>query len=319
MAGSETRERLAADVYDIPRRRAFVELGDDDLARLAALRPLAEANIDRLVEDFYALLLGHEDTRQFFPDARVIERVKRLQRAYFLGLFDGKVDEAYVDDRLRVGAAHERIGLAPKWYLGAYRRQLRLLLDLLFAGISDPAEAHAAFASLQKLVFFDITLAIDAYIVARDAALERHQAALRELSTPVIRVHHGVLLLPLIGTVDSLRAEQVMDTVLVRIVEEQARVLILDIAGVPVVDTRVAEHLLQTTQAVRLLGCEAILTGISAHVARTLVQLGVEIASMPTRARLAEGIELALALVGKRIAPVGAGVEPRGPDGAGRA
>jgi rsbT co-antagonist protein RsbR len=109
------------------------------------------------------------------------------------------------------------------------------------------------------------------------------------------------LLLPLIGTLDSQRAQQVMEAVLLRVVQEQARVIILDIAGVPVVDTKVADHLLKTTAAVRLLGAKTILTGLTAEVARTIVQLGVDISAMETQARLADGLELALEMVGKQI------------------
>jgi rsbT co-antagonist protein RsbR len=98
-----------------------------------------------------------------------------------------------------------------------------------------------------------------------------------------------------------------METILLQVIEQQAKAVIIDIAGVPVVDTRVADHLLQTNQAVRLLGAETILTGIGAPVARTLVQLGVDVSSMQTRSRLADGIELALALLGKSIANKPAG------------
>ena len=304
MALRRATDKLVLDEREIPTRKAFVELTDEDLDRVQAMRPLVERHIDHMVDKFYELLLAHPETQIFFPDDATVRRVKRLQRDYFLGMFSGKIDAQYVENRLRVGAAHERIGLAPKWYLGAFRRYIRLLLDILSAEMGDSEEMRNAFASVLKLIFFDMGLAIDAYILARDDALERHQDALRELSTPVIRVHDGVLLLPLVGTVDSMRAEQVMETVLTRVVEEHASVLILDIAGVPVVDTQVAEHLIKTTEAVRLLGAQTILTGISAHVARTVVQLGVDISIMHTRSRLAEGIELALGIVGKRIASV---------------
>ena len=128
-----------------------------------------------------------------------------------------------------------------------------------------------------------MALAMDTYIAANLDTVARHQAAIRELSTPVIRVHDRVLLLPLVGTVDSHRAQQIMETLLLRVVEEQAKAVIVDIAGVPVVDTKVADHLLKTTAAVRLLGAETILTGISAMVARTIVQLGVDLSGMHTR------------------------------------
>jgi rsbT co-antagonist protein RsbR len=292
--------RLRLDERELASRRAYFEITDEDLARLASLRGFAERHGDAIVEGLYEQILGHAESRSFFPDEATVIRVKKLQRQYFVGLFAGTLDLAYVEDRLRVGAAHERIGMAPKWYLGSYGRYIRLLADRLFDDL-PPAEAKEAWKSLAKLITFDMALAIDTYIEASLETLARHQAAIRELSTPVIRVYHRVLLLPLIGTVDSMRAEQIMEMLLVRVVEEQAKVVIIDIAGVAVVDTRVADHLLKTTDAVRLLGAETVLTGISPQVARTIVQLGVEISKMHTRSRLADGIELALGLVGHSI------------------
>ncbi len=250
------------------------------------------------------MLLAHPDTRKFFPDETTVRRVKRMQRDYFLGLFSGVCDRAYVEHRARVGSTHEHIAMAPRWYLGAYRRYLELLHERLYQHLKDPAEAALAYESAQKLVFFDMSIAIDTYIEANLDTLRRHQAAIRELSTPCIRVHDRVLLLPLVGTVDSARAQQIMETVLTRVVDEQAKVLILDIAGVPVVDTKVAQHLMQTTAAVKLVGARTILTGISAQVARTIVQLGVDISTMDTVSRLQDGIELALSFVGKAITSV---------------
>jgi len=292
---------LKLDEAEIQSRRAFFKLADADLARLAQLRPFAEKVTDEIVEEFYRLLLDHPATRAFFGDEQTIRRVKRTQRDYFLGLFAGRCDTAYVEDRLRVGAAHERIGLSPKWYLGAYRQYLHLIHEALFAELKDETAIREAFASIQRIVWFDVALAIDTYIAANLDALGRHQAAIRELSTPVIRVYEKILLLPLVGAIDSHRAHQVMESVLVHIVEAQAKCIIIDIAGVPVVDTRVADHLLKTTAAVRLLGAETILTGITAQVARTMVQLGVDISAMHTVSRLSDGIELALGLAGKAI------------------
>ncbi len=294
---------LRLDESEIQTRRSYFELGDDDLARLRTLHGLAEKHTDEFIERFYEHLLRSASTRKFFPDDATIVRVKRAQRQYFLQLFEGRCDREYVQQRVAVGVAHEHVGLAPTWYLGAYRKYLALLQVRLFDDL-PAAEAQAAFLSVQKIVFFDMTLALDTYIAAHQETLARHQAALRELSTPVIRVHDGVLLLPLVGAIDSARAQQVMDTVLLRVAEEKAKCIIVDIAGVPVVDTKVADSLVKTTASVRLLGAHTILTGISAQVARTIVHLGVDVSTMHTRARLQEGIELALDLVGKRIAPV---------------
>lgn len=292
---------LKFDEAELRNRRAYFQLTDEDLTRLASLRPWAERHMTEVVEDFYELLLSHIESRKFFVDEATIRRVKRTQGDYFLGLFAGRCDLAYVEDRLRVGAAHERIGMPPKLYLGAYRRYLQHILELLARDFPDAAEARAHHLAIEKIVSFDMSIAIDTYIAANQDALGRQQAAIRELSTPVIRVHDRVLLLPLVGAIDSHRAHQVMESVLVSIVDAQARCIIIDIAGVPVVDTRVADHLLKTTAAVRLLGAETVLTGITAQVARTMVQLGVDVSAMHTVSRLSDGIELALGMLGKEI------------------
>jgi len=293
---------LKLDDEECRRRLEFFELTDEDFQRLMSLRPFAERWTQEITEGLYELIMKHPESRSFFPDDATLARVKRLQNAYFLHLFSGTYDLNYLRDRLRVGSAHERIGMPPKLYLGAYRRYLALIHEKLrnhFKG--NEAEAVKAIETIRKIIFFDMALAIDTYIAAYLETMTRHQAAIRELSTPVIKVYDRILLLPIVGTVDTQRANQIMETVLVQVVEQQAKVIIIDIAGVPVVDTKVADHILQTTAAVRLLGAQTVLTGISASVARTVVQLGVELTQVDTRAKLSEGIELALSLVGKKI------------------
>jgi rsbT co-antagonist protein RsbR len=296
---------LKLDDEELRRRLAFYELTDEDFKRLASLKSFAEQWTQDITEGLYELIMGQPESREFFPDQATLARVKKLQNKYFIGLFSGKYDLSYVRDRLVVGSTHERIGMAPKLYLGAYRRYLALIDSKLrdhFKG--NDSEAAKAISSIRKIIFFDMALAIDTYIAAYLETMTRHQAAIRELSTPVIKVHDRILLLPIIGTVDTQRAQQIMETVLLQVVEQQAKVMIVDIAGVPVVDTKVADHILKTTAAVQLLGAQTILTGISASVARTVVQLGVEITRMHTRAKLSEGIELALTIIGKKITSI---------------
>ena len=295
-------EILKLDEEELKRRLAFFELTEEDFKRLPALKSFADRWTQDITEGLYELIIGQPESRAFFPDQATLIRVKKMQNSYFLGLFSGKYDLNYVRDRLRVGMAHERIGMPPKLYLGAYRRYLALIhARLLDHFKGNETEAAQALSSISKVIFFDMALAIDTYIAAYLETMTRHQAAIRELSTPVIKVHDRILLLPIVGTVDTQRAHQIMETVLVQVVDQQAKVMILDIAGVPVVDTKVADHILKTTAAVQLLGAQTILTGISASVARTVVQLGVEITRMHTRAKLSEGIELALSIVGKKI------------------
>lgn len=295
-------EQLGFDEGVLRSRLAFYRLGEAEFARLAALRDFARAQTRDVVELFYEHLLSQPETRDYLDDRELIERLKRKQTAYFLEMFDGRIDLAYVDNRLRIGAVHHRLGVPPRWYIGAYSRYLDLVHGRLAARGGDPTETVADMTAIEKMMHFDAALAIDAYIAANMDAELRQQAAIRELSTPVIRVYDRVLMLPLVGTIDSLRAQQIMESVLARISEEQARVLILDIAGVAVVDTQVADYLLKTTAAVRLLGAKTILTGISPQVARTIVELGVNLSTLHTRNKLSDGLELALDLTGKRIA-----------------
>jgi len=121
------------------------------------------------------------------------------------------------------------------------------------------------------------------------------QAALRELSTPLIPILDGVVAMPLIGAIDSARARQIMETLLEGIGEKRASIAILDITGVRVVDTQVANALIRTAQAAQLLGARVILTGITPEVAQTLVQLGIDLRSVATRSTLQSGIAYALA------------------------
>jgi rsbT co-antagonist protein RsbR len=140
----------------------------------------------------------------------------------------------------------------------------------------------------------------------REQALQDQSRLIQELSTPIVPIYEGVLVLPLVGAVDSRRATQIMESVLEKIVEYQADVLILDITGVPVVDTGVANYLLQMARAVTLLGARVVLVGIGAEIAQTIVQLGVELRDITTLANLQAGIAYALEQKGYAIRPVAA-------------
>lgn len=134
--------------------------------------------------------------------------------------------------------------------------------------------------------------------------LKAQQQVVLELSTPVMQVWDKVLALPLIGGVDSARAQQIMENVLVKISETGSNVLIIDITGVPVIDTLVASHLIKTVSAARLLGAQTIISGINPEVAQTLVHLGVDLSTITTKSNLARGISTALKATGKRIVDV---------------
>jgi rsbT co-antagonist protein RsbR len=125
-----------------------------------------------------------------------------------------------------------------------------------------------------------------------------------ELSTPVVKLWEGVLALPLIGTLDSARTQVVMESLLQRIVETGSGIAILDITGVPTVDTLVAQHLIKTVTAARLMGAECIISGIRPQIAQTIVHLGVELGDVITKASLADAFALAMKKVGLTVSRI---------------
>jgi len=136
----------------------------------------------------------------------------------------------------------------------------------------------------------------------REEVIARQQQDMMELSTPVVQLWDGVLALPLIGTLDSARTQVVMESLLERIVETGAGIAIIDITGVPTVDTLVAQHLLKTVAAARLMGAECIISGIRPQIAQTIVHLGVELQGVITKATLADAFAIALARNGLTVA-----------------
>jgi rsbT co-antagonist protein RsbR len=136
---------------------------------------------------------------------------------------------------------------------------------------------------------------------SRDEIILRQQQDMLELSTPVVQLWEGILALPLIGTLDSARTQVVMENLLQRIVETGASIAIIDITGVPTVDTLVAQHLLKTVAAARLMGADCIISGIRPQIAQTIVHLGVELSTVITKATLADAFAIALQRTGASI------------------
>jgi rsbT co-antagonist protein RsbR len=228
--------------------------------------------------------------------------VKRLQKEYFLRLTEGDYGADYVADRLRIGTVHEHIRLAPKWYLGAYNFYLRSVATrLLEAFPQDAGKALKLLLSLMKLVFMDIGLAVDTYIYARESTMRKQQEAIRELSTPVLQIRDRLLLLPIVGVIDSQRAQLITEGVLRAIPASRAKVVVMDVTGVGTIDSKVANHLLQTVAAARLMGATVIVTGLSADVAQSLVALGIDLTTLNTVGDLQGGIEEGERLLGYRV------------------
>lgn len=291
---------------EVALRVRLLGFGKEDVEALHDLRErvqLKQIVIDTFTKD----LAQHPQVAAMFQklgqEGR-LEAVVGKVAAAFEQFLDGVIDRAYVEHRLHIGRVHAHIGLEQKWYLSALQMVQQRAVRVYAADpevAKEPARALRAAQALQKIMTFDIITVLDAYNASGLEVARVQELALRELSlTPVIEVWNEVLVLPIVGTVDSRRSQAITESLLTAVVEKQARVVIVDITGLPAMDTATANHLLKTVRAVELLGAAALVTGIRPAIAQTVVALGVDTSTIKTKARLADGLKLAFELLGSR-------------------
>lgn len=185
------------------------------------------------------------------------------------------------------------------WFIFSLKRPL---FAALRAELGKDSEALTEEVWLVTAMIDELgLLTSDAFQKTREEVIARQQKELVELSTPVVRLWDNILALPLIGTLDSARTQVVMENLLQAIVETRSDYAIIDITGVPVVDTLVAQHLLKTVAAARLMGADCMISGIRPQIAQTIIHLGVNLSEVITKATLADAFELALRRSGHRL------------------
>jgi anti-anti-sigma factor len=216
-------------------------------------------------------------------------RGRAMQRA---ALMEDRWDD-YFTDLAQQGAAYAKMGVGfGAWFdlLALVRDQIR---DRLAALDETGPKGRAALVTEGMNRFLDIAMAAigDAYLATKEAIIRDQQEAIREISTPVLQIRDKVLVLPIVGVVDTHRARQITESVLKGIRARRARAVIVDITGVPIVDSKVARHLAQTCESARLMGAIVIVTGISQEIAQTLVTIGADLSSVRTLGDLQSGVE----------------------------
>jgi rsbT co-antagonist protein RsbR len=203
-----------------------------------------------------------------------------------------------VRDQLgRMAAARARAGFTPVQIAGevaGLREPVTALLRAEFQDDADDARATACTQALAVLISTLRLVIMETTVSAGEELIARQRQQLLEVATPVIKLWDGVVAVPLIGTLDSARSQVVMESLLEAIVDQRAAYAILDITGVPTVDSLVAQHLMKTVAAARLMGAECIVSGIRPAIAQTIVQLGIDLGSIITRAGLADALAHAL-------------------------
>ncbi len=177
-------------------------------------------------------------------------------------------------------------------FIFSVKRPLMPMLQKEYA--DEPAILAEQLWALSELIDQLGLETVRAFQKSRESVIKRQQEELLELSTPVVKLWDGVLALPMIGTLDSQRTQVVMESLLQRIVDTGSEIAIIDITGVPTVDTLVAQHLLKTVTAIRLMGADAIISGVRPQIAQTIVHLGLDLQGIVTKATLADALALAL-------------------------
>lgn len=197
-----------------------------------------------------------------------------------------------------ISISRARQGFSPR-ETGLYVFSLKdaLLQNLLEEFGNDPKLLVEALMKVTKLMDYLGVITFETFIKGREEVILRQTDEITEISTPVIRVWDGILALPIIGTLDSARTQVVMENLLQEIVESGSTIAILDISGVPAVDSLVAQHLIKTVAATRLMGAECIISGIRPEIAQTIVHLGIDLSNIVTKASMASALKYAFALM----------------------
>ena len=281
----------------------------------------ADSNISRILKSHEEPILDEwmrDQMASFRQGGRISERELRGQSTEFLNLLQvalqtGTDVQAPAFNRVRdmlgdLSRARALQGFSPAEtaiFVFSLKRPLfeRFRQDL---GNDVRALADANWAATELLDKLGL-YTTEVYQKGREEVISRQQQELLELSTPVVKLWEGVLALPMIGTLDSARTQVVMESLLQRIVETGAEIAIIDITGVPTVDTLTAQHLIKTVTAARLMGADCIISGIRPQIAQTIVHLGVDLADVSTKATLADAFRLALGRTGQTVARLARG------------
>ena len=303
-------EMALADA-DIERRRRIVGLEPGDIARITPLKGLVREHCEEYITAFFHHLAGLEDARPLLANRAALDRARQLKREHLLAMAEGDYGVAYVEQRLELGILYAKVGLEARVFLGAFHRLLMTMGGAVMKHYErSPGEGFETFMALKKVAFFDVGIIVDTLVYERERIIRQQQEAIRELSTPVLQIRGRMLLLPIIGVIDTYRARFITENLLRAIRAKRARVVVMDVTGVATIDSRVANHLLQTVTAARLMGALVIVTGLSSEVAQSLVGLGIELNKLNTVGDLQGGIEEAERILGYRVVQTDPGAAP---------
>jgi rsbT co-antagonist protein RsbR len=284
---------VISDYQGVSRLTSLLELysiSDNDTEKIHSYGDIVLPKLDEFVRLFYDWLKKQPEFEEFFPDEETLTYVQKMSRGYWEDFFRPELDDDYLDKRYKIGETHARIGLPLTIYFAAMHRSLKLFTEDLYDGSLSPEVYLEAMRAVTKLVHLDTSLVVETYSRITNESMAAQSRTLMEMSTPVTQIWEGVLFLPIVGIVDSKRAQEIMNAALTMISQTQSRTFIMDISGVAVVDTAVANYLIKVTKATRLMGCECTISGLSPAIAQTIVELGIDVGKVTTTATMQDAL-----------------------------
>ncbi len=271
---------------------------DDDLALVKSYGDIVIPKLTEYVKYFYRWLEPLHEYTEHFEDKDRLHRVQKQQISYWKDTFQGVVDQNYIDRKRMLGEIHANIDLSLPTYFAGMSQSLSIFSEKLYDNSLTEKQYAKTLVSIAKLIHLDTALVVESYAIMSREKIEKQNQAMMEMSIPVTSIWDGVLMLPIVGVLDSKRAQDLMHSVLSEISSSRARVIILDISGVAVVDTAVANHIIKITKASKLMGCNCTVSGVSPAIAQTIVELGIDVGAMTTTSTLRDALELAFSNVG---------------------
>lgn len=277
------------------------ELNQDDLGRVRQFGKIAIPQLDAYLDSFYEWVRDMPEYQILFSSPEIIAHARAQQYQYWRAFFEARIDDGYIETRRHVGRIHARIGLSLPSYMAAMNYSFVTLVTTLYQRELGENEYADAVSSITKLLHLDVTIVSETYARMVNEQIAQQGKALLLMSTPVTQIWEDILMLPMVGVIDSRRAQDVMSTVLARVFDTRAKVFIMDISGVAVVDSAVANHLIKITKSTGLMGCTSLVSGISPSIAQTMVNLGFDVSEISTCATLRDALEKAFQMVGRRV------------------
>ena len=277
------------------------QITDADLELIRKIGKKIKPNLEAYVDEFYDWLRVQPYFDVFFANEETVQKVRKLQIEYWREFFDANVDEAYVESRRHVGRVHAQIELPLEVYMAGLSNFESCFLRALLAGGKPSQQLQRTTLAVSKLINLDGMITANTYTRLTNEKMLEQSKALTEMSTPVTSIWDGILMLPLVGIIDSKRAMDITARILEEIASSQSTCFILDISGVAVVDTAVANYLIKITKATRLMGCVSLISGLSPAIAQTIVDLGIDVRGIQTTGNLRDALRLAFDNVGLTV------------------